>query len=91
MERESRFRIFACCKSITAQVSRASFSFVKLRFDTTTLLLELIFVPCDLDLCPFDLEHLQCIACDVTKLCSLPNLNKIELSAAELLRFKYLT
>ena len=35
----------------------------------------------------FDLEHLQHIARDVMKL-SLPHLNAIELSAAELLRFQ---
>jgi len=38
---------------------------------------------------PYDLEHLQCIACAVVKLCT--SSNAIEQSATALLRFQYLT
>ena len=39
----------------------------------------------------FHLEHLQRIACDMMKLCTKFDLNAIEQSAAELLRFQCLT
>jgi len=59
------------------------------------LLLIHYFMPCPWPLTPwpwhltFNLEHLQRIVCDVMKLCT--NLNAIEQSSAELLRFQCLT